>query len=100
LIEHLAAKSFHVARWESVNDIPILKTTNTAPLDDKQSTILAYLVKRGEQRPASLKTLSGSVSALFQPKLEEAEVADLLKQLQALGLFTLNGNKVVYSLPV
>jgi hypothetical protein len=99
MVEHLQTKGFHVARWNSVADIPILKMTSTAPLDDKQSTILAYLLKRGEQRPASIKTLSGSVSALFQPKLEEAEVTALLDQLQALGLYTLNGNKVVYSLP-
>ena len=99
LVEHLVAKGFHVARWESIADIPVLKTTSTAPLDDKQSTILAYLVKRGEQRPASIKTLRGSVSALFQPKLGEPEVAELLDQLKTLGLFTLDGNKVVYSLP-
>ena len=72
---------------------------STAPLDDKQSAILAYLLKRGQQRPASIKTLSGSVRALFQPKLEEAEAAALLEQLKALGLFTLEGTKVIYSLP-
>ena len=99
LVEHLVAKGFHVARWESITDIPILKTTSTAPLDDKQSTILAYLLKRGVQRPATLKTLSGSVSALFQPRLEQAEVSALLHQLEALGLFSLNGTRVVYSLP-
>lgn len=99
LVEHLVAKDFHVARWESVADIPILKTTSAAPLDEKQSTILAYLVKRGDQRPASIKTLAGSVSALFQPKLDDTEVAALLKQLQDLGLYTVIGAKVVYSLP-
>ena len=56
------------------------------------------LVRRYEQRPASVKTLSGTVSALFQPKLEEAEIATLLKQLQDLGVFSVNGTKVIYSL--
>ena len=99
MVEHLAAKGFHVARWEAVHDIPILKTTSTAPLDDKQSIILAYLLKRGAQRPASIKTLTGSVSALFQPKLDDAEVAELVTQLRELGLYTVDGSKVVYSLP-
>jgi hypothetical protein len=72
LVEHLVREGFHVARWEVFTDIPILKTTSTAPLDDKQSTIFAYLLKRGEQRPASIKTLTRSVSALFQPRLGEA----------------------------
>ena len=100
MVEHLVGKGSHVARWTTVADIPILKTINTAPHDDKQSAILAYLIKRGDQRPASLKTLSGTVSALFQPRLEEAEVATLLNQLQALGIFSFDGNRVVYSLPV
>ena len=99
MVEHLVSEGLHVARWESVTDIPVLKTTATAPVDDKQSAILAYLIKRGEQRPASMKTLRGSVSALFQPKLEEAEVVALLEQLRSLGLFMLDGNRVVYSLP-
>ena len=100
VVDHLVGKGFHVARWTAVADIPILKTTGTASLEEKQSAILAYLIKRGTQRPASLKTLSGSVGALFQPKLEDAEVATLLDQLQALGIFSLSGNKVIYSLPV
>jgi len=99
LIDHLVREGFHVARWESIPDIPILKTKSTAPLDDKQSAILEYLMKRGNQRPASIKTLSGSVSALFRPKLDEAEVAALLEQLRDLGLYTLVGNRVVYSFP-
>ena len=99
LIEHLVGLGLPVARWESITDIPILKTTSMASVDDMQSAILSYLVKRGKQRPASLKTLSGSVSALFQPKLEEPEVAKLLKQLQGLGLFRVVGSRVEYSLP-
>ena len=99
LIEHLQSKGLHVARCPEVSDIPILKTVNTAPVDDKQSVILAYLIKRGSQRPGSVKTLGGSVSALFQPRLDDAEVAELLKQLQDLGVFSVDGTRVIYSLP-
>ena len=71
----------------------------SASSDDKLSLILANLVKRGPQRPASLKTLAGSVSSLFQPRLGEADVAELLNELQRNGVFVVNGGKVVYSLP-
>ena len=99
LIEHLKSKGVHATRCADVNDIPIVRTSGTAPADDKLSSILAYLVKRGEQRPASTKTLSTSVAALFQPKLDEAEVQLLLAELQRNGVFVVNGTKVVYSLP-
>lgn len=99
LLEHLKTKGIHATRSADVKDIPIVRTASTASPDDKLSTILAYLVKRGPQRPASVKTLTGSVSSLFQPKLGDDEVAALLAELQRNGVFVLNGNKVTYSLP-
>jgi hypothetical protein len=99
LIEHLRGKGIHASRWADVSDIPIVRTSGTAPADDKLSVILAYLVRRSVQRPASIKTLGTSVSALFHPKLEEGEVAKLLAELQGNGVFVINGSKVTYSLP-
>jgi hypothetical protein len=83
-----------------VKDIPILRTADTAPLDEKLSIILAYLVKRGAQRPASTKTLASSVNALFLPKLGEKEVVALLADLERNGVFVVDGSKVTCSLPV
>jgi hypothetical protein len=76
-----------------------VRTTSSAPVDDKLSIILAYLVKRGPQRPATLKTLTGSICALFQPKLPEGEATTLLAELQRNSVFVVNGSKVTYSLP-
>jgi len=99
LIEHLRSKGIQATRCADVNDIPIVRTSGTAPADDKLSIILAYLVKRGAQRPASTKTLSTSIGALFQPKLDDGEVQTLLAELQRNGVFVVNGSKVAYSLP-
>jgi hypothetical protein len=99
LIEHLQSKGIHATRCADVRDIPIVKTADTAPMDDKLSVIIAYLVKRGPQRPASLKTLTSSVAALFQPKLGEHDVQPLLDELQRNGIFVTEGTKVIYSLP-
>ncbi len=99
LIEHLKSKGIHATRCADVNDIPIVRVSGAAPADDKLSIILAYLVRRGAQRPASTKTLSTSIGALFQPKLDDAEVQVLLAELQRNGVFVVNGSKVVYSLP-
>ncbi len=99
LMQHMQAAGLHVSRHENVYDIPIVKMPGAAPDEDKLSTIMAYLLARGSQRPASAKTLLGSASALFQPRLDEAKTQALLDQLESQGLFVRNGSKVIYSFP-
>ena len=98
LIQHLQDKGIKAARWESVDDIPIVKKAPAAPLGDKLSLAIEYLVRRGSQRPTKLKTLHGSVSALFNPRLSDAETAALLAELQTPGVFHVDGSKLVYGL--
>jgi hypothetical protein len=86
-------------RSVAFQDIPIVKLDSEAPRDDKLSALLAYLVSRGKQRPASMKTLIGSTSALFNPRLDEPAAQALIDELEANGIFTLNGSRIVYSLP-
>lgn len=66
---------------------------------DKPSWMIEYLMRRGKQRPASTKTLIGSAAALFQPRLEQAEVVALLEKLRITGVFEVIDNKVIYGLP-
>jgi hypothetical protein len=99
LLAHLRERGIEAARWSSVFDIPIAKTPAATPEDDKLSRIIEYLMRRGKQRPASMKTLVGSAAALFQPRLEQAEVLALLEKLRITGVFEVIDNKVVYGLP-
>lgn len=99
LIQHLQAQGIKVTRSVAIQDIPIVKLDSEAPRDDKLSAVLAYLVSRGTQRPASMKTLIGSISALFNPRLDEPATKALIDELEANGLFTMDGSKIVYSLP-
>jgi hypothetical protein len=99
LMQHMQEAGTLVYRHENVHDIPIVKVPLSASDDEKLSTIMAYLVARGPQRPASMKTLIGSSSALFNPRLDEAATKSLLDELERQGLFVRNGNKVTYSLP-
>ncbi|MCW5667838.1 MAG: hypothetical protein KIT35_28715 [Piscinibacter sp.] len=99
LLEHLKTQGILASRWADVKDIPIVRTSGVAPTEDKLSIILAYLVRRGVQRPRTVKTLTGSVAALFQPKLQDAEVAGLLEELRRNGVFVVNGTRVTYALP-
>jgi len=66
---------------------------------DKLSLVIADLKKRGTARPATVKTLTSTIAALFQKKLEEKELSSLLNQLQTKGWVVVNGTKVSYALP-
>ena len=41
----------------------------------------------------------GSISAQFNPRLDEASTTALLDDLESNGIFKRNGAKIVYSLP-
>jgi len=99
LIGHLQAQGVHVNRWRDVNDIPLLKRPAQLPDEEKLSCIIEYLVQRGAQRPASMKTLLGSIAAQFQPKLEANAAKALADVLQAHGIFEIVGSKLRYGLP-
>ncbi|AMO24076.1 PIN domain-containing protein [Ramlibacter solisilvae] len=99
LMQHMQAAGLNVGRYEDVTHIPIVKLPATSSEEEKLSRLLAYLVARGPQRPASVKTLFGSASALFSPTLSEDATAHLLHQLERQGIFVRKGSKVTYSLP-
>lgn len=99
LLEHLSERGIRARRHISVADISLARPAPTTPLDEQLSRVIEYLVNRGAQRPASLKTLKGSISALFQPKLGEAEAAGLVELLIQHGVLELQGSKLIYGLP-
>ena len=99
LVEHLQGRGIKVARWEDVFDIPIVKLRPDIPDDERLSTIMEYLIRRGAQRPATMKTLRGSVASLFQPKLEDDDAAALVEQLKLNGVLEVVDTKVIYGLP-
>ena len=75
------------------------KTLEPKPHADKLAAIVADLHRRGAARPRTMKTLTGTVQALFQKKLSAHEVTSLLDQLGAQGVIVVSGTKVSYALP-
>ncbi len=100
LVAHLKSGGIAVHRRADVFGIPIVKAPCSEADDDKLSRIIEYLLRRGAQRPASLKTLLGSIAALFQPKLDDAAAMQLADALRAQGVFEVVGPKLSYTLPV
>lgn len=99
LLEHLRERGIEASRHGSVMDIALVKPPSSTPQDEKISRVIEYLVRRGSQRPASLKTLKGSIGALFQPKLNEPETQTIVDTLIEHGILDLQGTKLTYGLP-
>jgi hypothetical protein len=98
LIQHLKAKKISVVRSRVVEDIPLLKAANSKLLPEKVIVVVANLKQRGASKPRTLKTLSSTISSLFQKQLSEEELAELLAELQKQGLVLVSENKVSYAL--
>jgi hypothetical protein len=69
------------------------------PTTEKLARIVSDLHARGVAKPATLKKLSSTISALFQKQLSDQEVSSLVERLQAKGIVVVTGTKVSYELP-
>lgn len=99
LIQHLKERRVSVLRSTTIEDIPLLKPSNSKTSDEKVAAIVANLKQRGASKPRAVKTLAGTISTLFQKQLDDEEISALMKKLQAQGMVTINGAKVSYALP-
>ncbi len=99
LIQHLKERKVFASRSKDVLDIPLLKVANSKTTPEKIDVVLANLQQRGASMPRTLKTLTSTMSSLFQKQLTEQELASLLKELQAKGFIAVNETKVTYALP-
>lgn len=99
LMQHLKARRISVLRSRSIDDIPLIKVTNTKSLPERVSVVIANLRQRGTSKPRAVGTLSSTVASLFQKQLAESELEELLAELQNRGVVVLNGSKVSYALP-
>ena len=99
LIAHLKTKKIFACRSRDVGDMPIVKAANTTSPSEKIAVVVANLKQRGAAKPRTTKTLSSTVSSLFQKALPESELTALLKLMEKQGFIAITGTRVAYSLP-
>ena len=99
LIQHLRSKKISIARSSSIADIPLLKASNAKTATEKIEVIVGNLKQRGSAKPRTIKTLSSTISSLFQQQLADEELTSLLAELQGKGWILTTENKVSYALP-
>ena len=99
LVEHLKSRKIFAVRSCSIAEMPLLKTaTPPSTTADKQAAVVARLRVMDTARPGSMKTLLGTIHALFQEQLPEAETAALAQNLIKSGIVKIEGTRLVYSL--
>ena len=99
LITHLKSKKIFASRSKDVMEIPIVKAANSKTPAEKQAVVLANLKQRGSSKPRTVKTLSSTISSLFQKTLTNKEVEAILKGMQEQGFISISDTKVSYKLP-
>lgn len=99
LIQHLKAIKILAARSRDVSDIPVVKVASAKFSPDRLAVIVSNLQQRGASKPRTVKTLSSTISAIFQKQLSEHELAALFNELKAKGYVQVNDTKVSYALP-
>lgn len=98
LVAHLKTKKILACRSVDVADMPIVKASNMKSPTEKVAVVVANLKQRGASRPRTIKTLTSTVSSLFQKALPDTEVASLLKDMEKQGVISISGSRVAYSL--
>jgi hypothetical protein len=99
LIAHLKDKKIFACRSRDVGDMPIVKAANSKSPSEKVDVVVANLKQRGSAKPRTVRTLSSTISSLFQKSLSETELAALLSLMEKQGQISISGTKVSYSLP-
>lgn len=99
LIAHLKTRKIFACRSRAVTDIPLVKAAYSKTPAEKMAVVIAKLQQQGASRPRTVKTLAGTINALFQNTIPDDEMIALMKLLQDGGTVIVNGTKVAYSLP-
>jgi hypothetical protein len=98
LIQHLREKQVRVYRITTLTDLPWMKALQRQAQAEKIACIVARLHKHKDAKPATLKTLAGTINHLFQKQLSEAEIKALIDALQHQNLISITDGKVSYTL--
>lgn len=98
LIKHLREKKVLVQRHNQVNDIPILKISNSKTLSEKIDAIVLFLTNRGNAKPRKIGTLTNAINALFMKTLDTDELEKLTEELIRKNLIVIEDGKIHYKL--
>ena len=97
LIQHLRQKQVRVARIASVADIGQVKASAKTARGERTAQVIANFGQRGASRPRTVKTLKTTLAVLFQKTLSDAEIAEVIADLQRKRYLTVADEKITYA---
>jgi hypothetical protein len=96
LIAHLKENKVPCARWASVQDIPLLKSAEELPPQDRAEQFFQARIRGAKNGPGTLTKLKNTVAVHFHKLLSQEEVLAVMQALQAAGRIEVSGSKVTY----
>lgn len=97
LIQHLKSQKVLAIRSESIAEIPIVKNGAKKPPNERAEAFIAKLGQPKVTKPRTEKTMSSAIRSHFQPNVDEAEAAQILKAMAATGFLSVEAGKIVYA---
>jgi hypothetical protein len=97
LIQHLKSKKIYCSRSPCIDDIPLVKATNSKTPVERAHLFIEKLRQPKVTRPRAVKTLSSSIAAFFQKQITEAEIQAVIGAMQEKGFIEVAGGKVSYA---
>jgi sugar/nucleoside kinase (ribokinase family) len=97
LIQHLKLEGVSVGRVKAITEIPLVKAFAAKTPSERSQVVANRLQQMKAAKPRTVKTLTSTISSLFQKQLSEEEVAAIIQWLAKQGLVTIEGTKVSYA---
>lgn len=98
LLQHLKSNKIFADRVKTIEEIPLLKTAGAKAPAEQLEIIVKKLEQLKASKPRTVKTLSSTISSLFQKKLSDEEVAAHIQTLASSGQLAVVDTKVSYTL--
>ncbi|AEG92416.1 PIN domain-containing protein [Ramlibacter tataouinensis] len=97
LIQHLKDNMIFCGRWETIDDIPLVKAAQVKSPEERAILFLSRLLQPNATKPQTEKALRSAISAHFQKQLTEEEVSAVIAALQRPGHLKVADGKVEYA---
>jgi hypothetical protein len=98
LLDYARTLGVAATRVTSITEISVLRSKKTKSAKVKVEAIVENLKAQGSTRPRRVKTLRTTINNWFGKSLSDSEMDALVKQLEASGEITIDGQKVSYNM--
>ena len=89
-----------VHRHNDLAEIPLLRISTTANIEEKITEVIKNLKGRGQSRPRKIKTLSNTINSLFAEKMNEKEMSLFISKLEEKKVISVSEDRVSYNFKI